>query len=453
MRRKYKLLARERVRIEFSATSAEMFAGEELFYTLHRIKALVDIPRHGVKAGDIGGYVADRRILSHDGDCWIGDHAIVWGNTMVKENALISYESTVFGGSKDIKLIVSGNAKIDGHALVQTVDGFSAHWSVISTTINEDAHIYGNAVVQNTLSVSGSSQIYDNAKVKDADYIDGEAKIYGSAFLMGENSVSGTSEVFGITTVGRKTVITGDSKIGTAGKGLNVTAELRLEDVIMAAPKNKKAADALAEKNRKAADTLSETRKFADGLLRHLGGKKTLRNEKLEYEDELRKFMDSDSYSASSDSQQISIQTLDDITARIDGYQQDIVKIIKYPLMVDTTDPFTAKMMMLLNKADRLRSFSDNKQFSDTVDSLEEAFLAAESNALRLSISKLSEDDRKKTAKATDLLSIAMDDAASDNEKQLAFKQGLKQLEGIILIPENAVETFRAKAGIAQLTA
>ena len=452
MRRKYKLLARERVRIEFSASSADMFAGDDLFYTLHRIKALVDIPRHGVKAGDIGGYVADKRILSHDGDCWIGDHAIVWGNTKVKENALISYESTVFGGSKDLKLIVSGNAKIGGHALVQTVDGFSAQDYSFSF-ITEDAHISGNAVVQNVLSVSGSSQIYDNAKVKDAHYIDGEAKIYGDTFLVDQNSVSGTSEVFGITTVGKKTVITGDSRIGTEGKGLNVTAGLRLEDVVMAAPKNKKAAATLAEKNKKDADTLSETRKFADGLLRHLGGKKTLRNEKLEYEDELRKFMDSDSYSASSDSQQISIQTLDDITARIDGYQQDIVKIIKYPLMVDTTDPFTAKMMMLLNKADRLRLFSDNKQFSETVDSLEEAFLAAESNALRLSVSKLSEDDRKKTAKATDLLSIAMDTAASDNEKQLAFKQGLKQLEGIILIPEHAVETFRVKAGIAQLTA
>jgi hypothetical protein len=46
-----------------------------------------------------------------------------------------------------------------------------------------------------------------------------------------------------------------------------------------------------------------------------------------------------------------------------------------------------------------------------------------------------------------------MDDAASENEKQVAFKQGLKQLEGIILVPENAIETFRVSAGIAQLTA
>lgn len=452
MRRKYKLLAKDRRKINLPQKEAHKFVDRESLYTLHRIKALVDIPRHGVKAGDLGGYVANKHILSQESDCWIGGQAVAWGNTRVMGDALVSDNAILYGENSDFQLVVTGNATIDGCAAVETEAEFSDP-TYDSSLIDEDVHIFGKAYIRNTIHIFGSSQIYDNAQINDAKYICGEIKIYDNSLLLGENSISGTSEVFGRTTLGQRTIIAGDSRIGTTGKGLYVPADLKLENRIMTAPLNKKEAAALAEKNKSAANSPAETRKFANGILRHLGGNSTSQKEKSEYENELQKFMDGDSHSPSLDTQTISIQTLDDIANRLDIYQKDIVKIIKYPLMIDTTDPFTAKMMMLFNKAQRLRSFSDNKQFSETVDALEEAFLAAESNALRLSVTKLSEDEQKKTVKATDLLRIAMDDAASDNEKQVAFKQGLKQLEGIILIPEHAVETFRVKAGIAQLTA
>lgn len=457
MAHKYKLLAKERKLIQLPAREEDLFASRDDFYNVHRIQALVDITQHGVKAGDIGGYVATKHTLSHDGDCWVGGEAVALGNTKIMGNALVSEEATLFGGSDDLKLIVTGNARVDGRALVQIVEGFTNPDYTISF-IDEDAHIFGDACILNTIQIFGESQIYGNAKIRDANYIYGKVKIYEEAFLMGENSVSGNAEIFGKTIIDKKTIVSGKSKIGTSGEVLYVRANEKLADVTMEAPKNKKPAKSLAGKNRKAPDSVSATRKFVNMI--RFGEKSISEKDQKEYEYELQKyakeldeFIDSDSSSSISDAQTISIQTLDDIAARIDGYQHDIVKIIKYPLMVDTTDPFTSKMMMLLNKAQRLRSFSDNKQFSETVDALEEAFLAAESNALRLCVSKLSEVERKKTAKANDLLDIAMDDAASENEKQVAFKQGLKQLEGIILIPDHAIETFRVKVGIAQLTA
>lgn len=464
MSHKYKLLAKERLLIKLPAREEDGFASRDTFHNLHRIKALVDIPRHGVKAGDIGGYVSNKHILSQFGDCWIGSQAIVWGNTKIEGNALVNDEATLFSSSDEIQLLVTGNAKIDGRAMVEITEGFSDP-DYTQAVIDENVHIFGYAYIRNTIQIFGSAQIYDNAQVNDAKYICGEAKIYEKAFLMGENSISGSAEIFGMTTIGKRTIISGNSTIGTSGKILYVPANKKLADVAMGAPNNKKAAKSLAGKNQKDPNSVSATRKFVNMI--RFGEKSISEKDQKEYDYELRKyddelrkyakeleeFIDSDASSADSDAQTISIQTLDDIAGRIDDYQHDIVKIIKYPLMVDTTDPFTSKMMMLLNKAQRLRSFSDNKQFSETVDALEEAFLAAESNALRLCVSKLSDDERKKTAKANDLLNIAMDDAASENEKQVAFKQGLKQLEGIILIPDHAIETFRVKAGIAQLTA
>ena len=47
---------------------------------LHRIRALRDIPRFGVKAGELGGFVEEENNLSQDGDAWVSDNAEVSGD-------------------------------------------------------------------------------------------------------------------------------------------------------------------------------------------------------------------------------------------------------------------------------------------------------------------------------------------------------------------------------------
>ena len=39
--------------------------------TLFQIKALIDIPLFGVKAGDLGGWVEKERNLSHTDNAWV----------------------------------------------------------------------------------------------------------------------------------------------------------------------------------------------------------------------------------------------------------------------------------------------------------------------------------------------------------------------------------------------
>nr|DAP29115.1 MAG TPA: Putative transferase, nesg, ydcK, Structural Genomics.38A [Caudoviricetes sp.] len=40
-------------------------------YTLRRIRALVDIPTHCVKKGDLGGWIEKNKNLSHDGNAQV----------------------------------------------------------------------------------------------------------------------------------------------------------------------------------------------------------------------------------------------------------------------------------------------------------------------------------------------------------------------------------------------
>lgn len=48
---------------------------------LRRIRATRDLPHHGVKAGDLGGFIEDTSCLR--GDAWVADEAIVHSPAVV----------------------------------------------------------------------------------------------------------------------------------------------------------------------------------------------------------------------------------------------------------------------------------------------------------------------------------------------------------------------------------
>ena len=76
--------------------------------TLYRIQALRDFGL--VKAGDLGGWIEKERNLSQEGDCWVGDYAMVWGNAMVYNNAVASDNAQIWE-----------NARVWGRALKLTI--------------------------------------------------------------------------------------------------------------------------------------------------------------------------------------------------------------------------------------------------------------------------------------------------------------------------------------------
>ena len=87
---------------------------------LRRIRALIDIPKHGVKAGDLGGWIETENNLSEAGnawvygDAWVFDNAKVCGNAQVFGNAWVCGAARVFCDAQ-----VCGNAWVTSPLQIQ----------------------------------------------------------------------------------------------------------------------------------------------------------------------------------------------------------------------------------------------------------------------------------------------------------------------------------------------
>ena len=95
--------------------------------TLHRIRALRDIPSVKVKSGDLGGWIEKESNLSQDGDAWVFGNAEVYGNAWVYGNAKVYCNAKVYGDA-----MVCGNAKVSGNAEVINFQDYAVHknsWS------------------------------------------------------------------------------------------------------------------------------------------------------------------------------------------------------------------------------------------------------------------------------------------------------------------------------------
>ena len=88
--------------------------------TLHRIRALMDISRYGVRAGDIGGWIEAESNLSQDGDAWVGGDARVYRNARVYGNAVVCGDARVYG-----EALVNGNAEVSGNAEAKSIRDYA----------------------------------------------------------------------------------------------------------------------------------------------------------------------------------------------------------------------------------------------------------------------------------------------------------------------------------------
>ncbi len=146
---------------------------------LFRIRAVRDIPKYKVKAGDLGGYVENENNLSQEGDCWIGGDAHVYGNARVRDNAK-----------------VYGNAKIYGNAQVHNSGWVSGNAHVHGNThVYNDAQVYGNADVFGNASVFGNTRVYEDSQVFDDAKVFGNAHVYGVAVVNENMQIQGVCDI------------------------------------------------------------------------------------------------------------------------------------------------------------------------------------------------------------------------------------------------------------------
>lgn len=122
--------------------------GETDSMGLTRIRALVDIPRYGVKKGQLGGFIESGRNLSQDGCCWIDKDARVFGFATVSGDAYVGARAAVFE-----------NARVGNEAQVY---GDVHGWSYVGgrSFIDYPVKLYGYVCVR------GDSRVF-----KTSDYV------------------------------------------------------------------------------------------------------------------------------------------------------------------------------------------------------------------------------------------------------------------------------------------
>jgi hypothetical protein len=146
----------------------------------------------------------------------------------------------------------------------------------------------------------------------------------------------------------------------------------------------------------------------------------------------------------------------DAITARWLDYELDVAKIIAFPAMSDGRQPLTATFLRAKRKADGLRPASAKARLSkealaeyrDAVTEFATAFEIAERDARRIRDSSFTEAERKRLDTAKQLLTVAIDQAATPAERQLAYRRVREELDGLILLSDGAIEALEERVAL-----
>lgn len=160
-------------------------------YTFYRIRALKDIPRHNVSKGDIGGWVEHKRNLSQSGDSWIADDARVGDESMVRADALVSHQASIFGKSyvqDDSRVLHRAtvvNTRLDDSVQVEG----ESH--VYDSDLREHLIVTQQARIENSRISAEGSLISGNVLLKDVKMTLKNVKIFNEAIIM--NSEFGTT--------------------------------------------------------------------------------------------------------------------------------------------------------------------------------------------------------------------------------------------------------------------
>ena len=145
--------------------------------------------------------------------------------------------------------------------------------------------------------------------------------------------------------------------------------------------------------------------------------------------------------------------THDAVTARWLEYELDVAKMIAFPAMSDGRQPLTAAFLRAKRIADGLRPASAKArltreqlaEYRNAVADFEVAFDVAERDARRLRDSSFSEVERKRLDTAKQLLTVAIDEAATPAERQLAYRRVREELDGLISISDEAIDVLEKK--------
>lgn len=430
---------------------------------MYRIKALRSIPSRNIRRWKKGGLVSGPEVLSHEGTCWIDYDAIVIDST-VSENAVVSENAQVFGSHLTGQSIVTDDAKVGPHVFLKDEVCIFGN-SQITGTSEEPSTLVGNVTTFGHCTVA-SSHLADKTEISD------NAKIFKS-------QLGGNTRVSHGVKISNSTV--SNSKLQESAKVTDsILASSELSSVVK------------VEKSSLTNSKLFYEAKVYDSFLDHvtvehhagiynskliksrISGVEEIRNiteenlvvgmegwktfleesrERVGYPREIPiKRASSAIITPNVVSTNAHLKALQSIEAKYEEYTTDIVNLITFPVMTDTTDKYTLNLVKSLSKARRYADAGDKEMLASAVDELEDAFLMAESNARKIRDTHLNEASQKKLQTAHQMFALALSDT-SDHEKATSFKAGMSTLRGVIDVPEKAVIALKGRIGLKELTA
>ena len=172
--------------------------GVELF----KIVALEDIPEHGVKKYQNGGWIGESAQLSQEGSCWIEENAYVYGTSVIEDDALVGENCEVVDSTIAGKAILQNGARVTEHSLVAGNALVSDFSRVENSAVIDNARVINNSCIWGRAGSAFGPKISEDAEI-ELSYIAGRSYIYGTTRVyhatLFDVNIHGNSEVEEIT--------------------------------------------------------------------------------------------------------------------------------------------------------------------------------------------------------------------------------------------------------------
>ncbi len=126
-------------------------------------------------------------------------------------------------------------------------------------------------------------------------------------------------------------------------------------------------------------------------------------------------------------------------------YEIDVAKLLDFPLMTDMRDPHTerfhraklrAEFLRPTDVADLVDDRDATREYLDAVQEYVAAFNIAEAEAIRVRRAGFSGDGQERLARAQRLLRTAADTAATQQERDRAYRLARREIDGLMVLPE-----------------
>ena len=168
----------ERLGIKYEFTDEQKMLADNI--VVHRIRAVRNFGN--VTKGTLGGWIEHEANLSHNGNCWVYNDAIVFGDARIENDAMVMHNSRVYGdASIGDTVAVMGNSivfgtYICGDSKIYDDTYTSGSGFVCNSTINGNAHVHGNGVMIENSYITKNACVHGVAHVCNA-YIGADADI------------------------------------------------------------------------------------------------------------------------------------------------------------------------------------------------------------------------------------------------------------------------------------